>query len=263
MPQIVDFHCHLDLLPDPRRAFDEARASHVEYLSVTTTPLAWPRNRELAAGGHNIRIGLGFHPQLVGEKVADIDAFERFAPEARYIGEIGLDAGPAYYRCFTDQQRLFHRILEVCAGSGRKILSIHSVRSARQVLDALERHFPASAGTAILHWFTGSVSQVHRALAFGCFFSINPRMAHSKSGASLLREIPLKRLLTESDAPFAEATSGTPSQPGDVQGALDWIAEEKKISPKEVYAVIADNLHTLEHRGGFLRAPTVTARSAE
>lgn len=248
MPPLVDFHCHLDLLPDPQRAFSDAGARPVEVLSVTTTPLAWPRNRELATGLPNIRVGLGFHPQLVGEKVADIAAFERFAPEARYIGEVGLDAGPRFYGQFTDQQRLFQRVLEICAATGPKILSIHSVRSARQVLDLLERFFPASAGTPIMHWFTGSVTEARRAVAFGCYFSINPRMAHSKSSASVLREIPSNRLLTESDAPFAEATGGAPSRPGEVQGVLDWIAHEKKLLPEQVRQLVTDNLHTLEHQ---------------
>jgi len=248
MPHLVDYHCHLDLLPDPQRAFADASASGIEMLSVTTTPLAWPRNREFAAGSRNVRIGLGFHPQLVGEKVADIAAFERFAPEARYIGEVGLDAGPRYYRQFADQQRLFQRVLEICANSGPKILSIHSVRAARQVLDLLERYLPASAGTAVMHWFTGSAAEARRAVAFGCFFSINPRMALSKSGASVLREIPLNRLLTESDAPFAEANRGTPSRPGEVQRALDWIAQEKKILPDRARQFIDGNLWALEKR---------------
>jgi TatD DNase family protein len=118
------------------------------------------------------------------------------------------------------------------------------------VLDHLERFFPASAGTPVLHWFTGSASEARRAVAFGCFFSINPRMARSKSGALVLREIPPDRLLTESDAPFAESNTGEPSRPGEVQGALDWIAEEKKLPPEQVRQLVADNLHVLEHRGG-------------
>ncbi len=252
MVKPVDFHCHLDLLPDPQRAFVDAAASEVETLSVTTTPLAWPRNRELSAGMQNIRIGLGFHPQLVGEKVADIAAFERFAPEARYIGEIGLDAGPRYYRRFNEQQHLFQRVLEICAAGAGKILSIHSVRSARHVLDLLERYFPANAGTAVMHWFTGSVSETRRAVAFGCYFSINPRMAQSKSGSLVLREIPLDRLLTESDAPFAEAAHGDSSQPGEVQDALDWIAQEKKLPPEKVSQLVSDNLCALERSTHFL-----------
>jgi TatD DNase family protein len=248
MQQLVDFHCHLDLLPDPQRAFADASASNAEILSVTTTPLAWPRNRELAAKTQSIRVGLGFHPQLVGEKVADITAFARFAPEARYIGEIGLDAGPRYCRRFVDQQRLFQRVLEICADNGPKILSIHSVRAGRQVLDLLERYFPGSAGTAIMHWFTGSIEEARRAVAFGCFFSINPRMANSKRGALVLQEIPSNRLLTESDAPFAKETLGGPSQAGEVQGALNWIARERRLAPEQIRQIVAENLHGLENR---------------
>ena len=100
----------------------------------------------------------------------------------------------------------------------------------------------------LMHWFTGSLSEARRAVEFGCFFSINPRMALSKNGALVLREIPPSRLLTESDAPFAEAIRGTPSSPGEVQRALDWIAEEKKFLPEQAQNLIVENLRALEKR---------------
>ena len=37
---LVDFHCHLDLYPDHRAAVQEAEASGVFMLAVTTTPRA-------------------------------------------------------------------------------------------------------------------------------------------------------------------------------------------------------------------------------
>jgi TatD DNase family protein len=62
----------------------------VEVFAMTTTPLAWKRNNELARDCPNIRVGLGIHPQIVGTKEADIGLFERLIDEARYVGEIGL-----------------------------------------------------------------------------------------------------------------------------------------------------------------------------
>jgi hypothetical protein len=44
----VDFHCHLDLFKDMDSAVRDADAAGIYTLTVTTTPKAWPRNRDLA-----------------------------------------------------------------------------------------------------------------------------------------------------------------------------------------------------------------------
>ena len=61
----VDFHCHLDLYPDHVGAIAKAEASSIYTVAVTTTPKAWPRNRELTLKTRYVRAALGLHPQLV------------------------------------------------------------------------------------------------------------------------------------------------------------------------------------------------------
>jgi TatD DNase family protein len=67
------------------------------------------------------------------------------------VGGVGLDAGPRYYKSLDVQKVVFRRILECCAESGGKILTIHSVRCTAAVLDMLEAHLPRDRSTA-LHW---------------------------------------------------------------------------------------------------------------
>ena len=38
---MIDFHCHLDLYPDPRAVLDGIDARGTYVLAVTTTPKAW------------------------------------------------------------------------------------------------------------------------------------------------------------------------------------------------------------------------------
>ena len=66
----VDFHCHLDLYPDHAAAIAQAEAAGIYTLTVTTTPKAWPRNRELTEGTRYVHAALGLHPQLVAERAA-------------------------------------------------------------------------------------------------------------------------------------------------------------------------------------------------
>src|ERR1700678_2518903 len=141
-PALVDFHCHLDLFPDPVSAVRDAEEAGVYTLTVTTTPKAWPRNHELTHGTRHVRAALGLHPQLVAERSAEIAVWEKYLPQARYVGEVGLDAGPRYYSSFDLQKQVFTRVLQRCSEVGGKILSVHSVRSAPLVLDLIESHLP-------------------------------------------------------------------------------------------------------------------------
>lgn len=92
----VDFHCHLDLYPDHEGAISRAETSRIFTLTVTTTPKTWPRNYELTRNIQYVRAALGLHPQLVEERAGELPLWERHLPETRYIGEVGLDAGPRF-----------------------------------------------------------------------------------------------------------------------------------------------------------------------
>ncbi len=159
----VDLHCHLDLYPDFVTAVEEAERAGVYTLTVTTTPKAWPRNREVTQGTRFVRAALGLHPQLVHERKDEISLWDQYLAEARYVGEVGIDAGPRYYHSLDLQKEVFEHVLQRCALEGNKVLSVHSVRSAKMVLDLIETHFSPSRGTIILHWFSGSLSEARRA----------------------------------------------------------------------------------------------------
>lgn len=55
-----------------------------------------------------------------------------------------------------------------------------------------------------MHWFTGNTIELQQALELGCWFSINPKMCHSKSGRDIIMQIPINRILPETDSPFTE-----------------------------------------------------------
>ena len=188
----VDFHCHLDLYPDHAQLIAECDREGVATLAVTTTPKAWSRNREMAAGANHVRVALGLHPQLVSEREHELGLFEKLLSEAGYVGEIGLDAGPRFYRSFEAQERVFERILRMCAEQGNKVLTIHSVRTVAKVLQHLEKSFPNDRGQVVLHWFTGSSAEARRAIEGGYYFSINSEMLKSAKHRRLVEQLPVE-----------------------------------------------------------------------
>ena len=239
---MIDFHCHLDLYPDPHAIARECVARGLYILSVTTTPSAWAGTAALAHEAPRIRTALGLHPQIAHERKGELPLFERLLPKVRYVGEIGLDGGPEYKRHWRDQVFVFTRILELCAGVGGRVLTIHSRRAAVSVLDALEAH--PGAGTPILHWFSGTQRELARAVDLNCWFSVGPAMLASEKGRALAAKMPRDRLLTETDGPFAQL-EGSMALPWDAERAIALLADMWTEPETAVRDRLATNLRRL------------------
>lgn len=240
----VDFHCHLDLYPDFPANIQECERAGIATLAVTTTPKAYLRNEELCRSTAHVRAALGLHPQLVAQRADELGLFEKFLPRTRYVGEVGLDAGRQHYGSFTQQTEVFTAILQLCAQAGGKILSVHSIRSAGQVLDLVEKHLPVERGRVVLHWFSGSLSELRRAVELGCYFSANTAMLSTPSGQSTISAIPLDRLLTETDGPFVQIC-GKPARPGEVVSLTAALANKLRRAPEELRTQLVSNLQCL------------------
>lgn len=240
LPEFVDSHCHLDLYPDLEEAIAKCDEHKTATLAVTTTPKAFSRNLQFSNKSEFVRVALGLHPQLVEERVGELGLFKRLLLETRYVGEIGLDASPHHYRSFELQKQVFRTILDLCANAGGKILSVHSVRAATQVLNLIEELFPDDRGKVVLHWFTGSASEVRRAIDLGCFFSLNERMLNTLNGKRIVQVIPDNRLLTETDGPFLKR-AGISIDPGDVELSLKKLAKLKGTSFQTVRSQVVLN----------------------
>lgn len=245
MTVLVDFHCHLDLFSDYEKVIAETEAARIYTLAVTTTPRAWSRNNDLTKHLKYVRPALGLHPQLVGQDTeSELELWKKFLPEAKYIGEVGIDGGSAYKLTLDKQKEVFKEILLQCANQGNKILSVHAVNSAQLVLDLIETHLPLDRGGVVLHWFTGSNAQAERAVRIGCYFSINTAMIRTKKGQSLILSLPYDRILLETDGPFTQ-NNGVPSAPKDILHSVELLGKLLGLSEDSLKAMVLNNLKTL------------------
>ena len=239
---MIDFHCHIDLYPDPHAIAEGCRKRGTYVLSVTTTPTAWHGTRALARDGDRIRTALGLHPQLAHERKSELALFDELLPRAHYVGEIGLDGAPEFRRHWVTQLAVFDHVLGACAGAGGRILSIHSRRASQAVLDRLAAH--PQAGVPVLHWFTGSIQDLDRAVSLGCWFSVGPAMLRSERGKALVARMPRERLLTESDGPFAQI-DGAAVLPWQAELAVGTLAEFWSVSARDAEDLLLRNLRNL------------------
>lgn len=257
---MIDFHCHLDLYPDPEREVRDADAARVYVLSVTTTPRAWVGTAQLAQDHKRIRTSLGLHPQLAHERSSELGLFEELLPRSRYVGEIGLDGGPGYGQHAAIQSKVLDTVLRLSARSGGRIMSIHSRRAVDDILDRLAA--TPDAGTPILHWFSGTAAQLRRAADIGCWFSVGPAMLRGEKGRSLAKSMPIDRILTETDGPFASGPDG-PLHPADAWLAVRQLTTIWGVPLDEARARLLDNLRSLSESGpDHIRARTASAQRA-
>lgn len=239
---MIDFHCHLDLYQDPAKVVAECVARGLYVLSVTTTPSAWPGTSALAGDAPRIRTGLGLHPQIAHERQFELPLFESLLAQARYVGEVGLDGGPELKSHWQTQLGVFEEVLGLCEKAGGRVLSLHSRRAAKPVLDALTRH--PGAGVPILHWFSGSQRELERAVEMDCWFSVGPAMLRAEKGRALTARMPKERVLTESDGPFAQIDY-RPIWPWEAAQAAVSLAQIWEIDAQGAAVQLQANLHEI------------------
>lgn len=240
---MIDLHCHIDLYKNPKAVLKRANDANIYVLSVTTTPKAWCGTKKLAEDCKRVRTALGLHPQLAHERYSELSLFEKLLPEAQYVGEIGLDKGKHYKEHFRKQEHVFRSIIEMLNDCGGKIMSIHSTHAVDEVLAILEEN--PKAGPPILHWFTGTKSQLERAIDIGCWFSVGPKMLQSKKGKELISIMPIDKILLETDGPFTENKSKIPYEPIDTLALLEPLALHKKIDSQSMRNIILSNFKSL------------------
>lgn len=199
---LIDTHFHLDLMDNMQSLIREFRDNDVGIIAVGTTPKAFERERRFCVSARNIRVGLGLHPQLMAEREREIELFLNLVKESRYIGEIGLDFNMDFFASKEQQITCFRKIAKTCADEGGKVLSIHSLKSARVVIEELNNVRAFANNICIFHWFTGSPGERKRAIEAGAYFSINPNMVRTKNGQETIKTVPSDRILLETDAPF-------------------------------------------------------------
>ncbi len=239
---MIDLHCHLDLYPDPKAIIERCRACNQFVLSVMTTPSSYRGTFALAPDDELIPTALGLHPQLAAERHRELKLFDELLPAVRWIGEIGLDGAPEHRQSWAVQLRVFQHILKSCSRAGGRLLSIHSRHAATEVLEELRKQ--ANAGVAVMHWFSGTKTELNQAIEIDCWFSIGLPMLRSNKGRIIVSSLPRDRVLTETDGPFTQ-NEGRPSYPWDSRQTSLKLAELWNESEDTTNARLRENLSKL------------------
>jgi TatD DNase family protein len=245
---IADMHCHLDLYPDYVRVAQDARTQGIWVLAVTTTPKAWHGTRERLNSFPNIHVAVGLHPELVQSRAHELPLLESVVGGTAFIGEVGLDGSPQLRKHIGLQQKIFRQILYSCERAGGKVLTIHSRRAVTEVLACIEER--RDCGLPILHWFTGSKSELEFAKRLDCWFSVGPQMFLTPVGIQRVSSMPRDRILLETDGPFGKVNDQVLT-PVAVQQAIGMLGKIWRISPEDAQLQIENNQQAIWRFAGI------------
>lgn len=235
----LDAHFHLDLYENYQQILSDIVNQNIYLLAVTNTPSVFHFTKNISLNYPNVLPAIGLHPELVDERMGELELLLKSICNERFVGEVGLDYSNKYSLDDRNLQRkVFEKILNKCAEVGNRFISIHSRRAASDVIDMVGNNFP---GTIILHWFSGSIHDLNKAIEYGLYFSVNPAMTKSKAGQKIIARIPQNRILIETDGPFIEIDKYNLVKPHHIQLVINYFSKIWDMGFDETNSIIMNN----------------------
>jgi TatD DNase family protein len=233
---LIDSHCHLDFpdfASDLDAVVERARAAGVErMISIGAQMTKAAAVAKIAERYDDIFFTVGTHPhEAAGERAEDFAAMRAFAkhPKCVGIGEAGLDYHYDYAprdvarRVFRGQIKLA-RELELP-------LVIHARDADDDIAAILTDEMGKGRFSALLHCFTSSRQLAETALELGLSISFSGVVTFKKSEGlrAIARDVPLDRILVETDAPYLAPTPhrGRRNEPAFVVATAAVVAEAR------------------------------------
>ncbi len=251
---LVDHHCHLDF-PQLQDQLDDvlARARNADVrlmVSISTKIRQFEKLRNIVEAHPEIYCSVGTHPHYADTELdIPIEEIVRLSahPKCVAIGEAGLDYH--YDKAPRDAQAVgFRNHIAVARETGLPLV-IHARDADEDTATILEDEMAKGAFTAVLHCFTAGRELAERGLALGLYVSFSGVITfkNSQELRDIARDVPLDRLLVETDSPYLAPVPfrGKPNEPAYVAHTAKVLAEVKGVSSQDLAAQTTDNFFRL------------------
>ena len=251
---LVDSHCHLDF-PD----FDGERDALIEraheagvdlMVTICTHIRKFDRIRAIAEEYPEVYCSVGTHPHNAGtERGIAVDDIVALAahPKVVAIGEAGLDY--FYDKSPRDAQAEGLRIHIEAARQTVLPLVIQSRDADDDMAVILRDEMGKGAFPALLHCFSSGRKLAQTGIELGLYVSFSGILTFKKSEdlRDIARELPLDRLLVETDAPYLapQPRRGKRNEPAYTAMTAAVLAEVRGVSEDEIARQTTENFFRL------------------
>ena len=244
----VDTHCHLDdhvYNSDRDAVIKSAKEAGVRFIvNIGTTVETSRQALELTNEYDCVYASIGIHPhysETVTQK--DLEELENLAKNKKVvaIGETGLD----YYRNISSavkQEEIFRKLIRIAHKLSLPLI-LHCRDAERDLLNIIKEEDVQEVG-GVLHCFSGDEELLKECLDMGLYIAVGGAITFpvkksdtgKKRLIEVIKEIPLDRLLIETDAPYLAPQShrGKRNEPAYVLEVAKKIAEIKNIRLEDV-----------------------------
>jgi len=254
MKGMIDSHAHIcrkELFPRWREITAKAKEAGIERIMIVCQNMGeLERAFGLAAQDPIFNVAAGFYPndilKLPFEEWEQLmDAVRDFRVKA--VGEIGMDY--SFYETVAPQvlqKEVFVRQMEL-ANEINKPVIIHMRHSTEDTRRYIKGHLRVPG---ILHGYSGGYKAMKEFLNLGMYLSLSPAAILEPENEDTKRvamEVPLDRLLVESNAPYTAPSSmtGTIHGPETVVGVMDYICRVRGVDREILTDAVYNNYRRL------------------
>jgi len=248
---LIDSHCHLDQLDynlihkNVDDVLDKALKKNVQIiLNVSTSISNFRYMTNLIGNRKNIFFSCGIHPLEHQDKYYNFKKLFKLAKKENVIaiGETGLDFLSLNHNK-SKQIQLFKDHIKLSLKL-KKPLIIHTRNSIKEILTILEKE-EGHICTGIIHSFNENLTSLYKILDLGLYISLSGIITFKNSYnlRSIIKFIPMNRLLIETDSPYLSPIPhrGKENQPSFLYDLAKYISVLKKISIKKLAETTTNN----------------------
>ena len=250
---MIDSHAHLEMSEfnqDRKEVIQRAKSNGIDYiLTVGIDIEACKQAIALAEENKFVYAILGIHPH--NAKQIDESTYPLLRKLTQHdkvcaLGEIGLD----FFRNLSPPEVQIKRFRELIALARelRLPIVVHDRNAHQETLSILKEEKAFEVG-GVIHCFSGDYEMASKCLNMGFYISIPGTITfkNAKSLQGIVRNIPLDRILLETDSPFLAPMPfrGKRNEPSYVRYVAEKIARIKTLDPEEVASVTSQNVKTL------------------
>lgn len=246
---LIDTHCHIHDANYPLDIGDVMnRARHAGVGKMICVGTSEQTSREalaFAAQHEHVSAALGVHPHDTKDGYGAVESILVSDPShVVAIGEIGLDY---FYTHSQPEVQIAALKVQIDLALRHDLPIIFHVREAFNDFWPIFDSFSGIRG--VLHSFTDTQANVDEALKRGLYIGVNGISTFTKDPAqqAMFRDIPLDRLLLETDAPFLTPTPfrGKVNEPAFVKNVAEFHASIRNISLDELSDATTANARAL------------------
>lgn len=151
----------------------------------------------------NITVSAGYHPLYYSNSHDELEDYLSIISEQQFIGEIGLDIKAIH--SLNYQKEVLREIIRTANLFHAKVISLHNRKTFQESIDIISDF----QGNIIFHRFSENAQACDYILNNpNWYISINPTLISDKDW-TVIKKIPLKQILLETDAPYTLKGSDT------------------------------------------------------